>query len=68
MDIFARTKGTEMDQDPHDSAPAREYQGDDKGEVPMEVDSGGTPPGEGHVPAHEPQDDPAESDTEASGS
>ena len=44
------------------SAPAREYEGDDKGQVPV-PDDGGTPPAEGQVPAHDPQDEPAESDT-----
>jgi hypothetical protein len=50
--------------DPNDSAPAREYSGEDTQKIPV-PDDGGTPPGEGQIPAHEPQDEPADSDTEA---
>lgn len=45
------------------SGPAREYDPGDDEQIPVEGDAD-TPPGEGQIPAHEPQDTPAESDTE----
>lgn len=54
-----------MTANPSESAPARENPAGVEPTVQV-PDDAGTPPGEGQIPAHDPQDDPAENATEAS--